>query len=372
MKNKVNIKEILTLAGTYISVCIGSGFATGQEIMQFFSAHGMISILSNTICMGIMAYCGASLLEIGNKKNLKSSNDIFEYLCGKHIGYLFKRFMPIFFFCSFVIMLSGAGASINQYYGISKNLGSLILAIITLCSVLLGINKVISILGNIGPIIAVISIGVGIVTISRNIDSFCMANEIIGTLNLTKAVDNWWMTAIIYSGLNLVIATPFLVGVGATATNKTNCIWGGILGGIVFMILPTTSLPAYPMLHIVSLHSFLYHGTMVYLGILINITHYIELNASDIRYYAGLVGIVCVLAYIINEVFDCNLMFISKNFPGTPLEILYNITGPFYTIIMSIAQMTLPFYIIRWGKNVPGTKCPVGKNVPGTKLTKEA
>ena len=240
MKNKVNIKEILTLAGTYISVCIGSGFATGQEIMQFFSAHGMISILSNTICMGIMAYCGASLLEIGNKKNLKSSNDIFEYLCGKHIGYLFKRFMPIFFFCSFVIMLSGAGASINQYYGISKNLGSLILAIITLCSVLLGINKVISILGNIGPIIAVISIGVGIVTISRNIDSFCMANEIIGTLNLTKAVDNWWMTAIIYSGLNLVIATPFLVGVGATATNKTNCIWGGILGGIVFMIAAMT------------------------------------------------------------------------------------------------------------------------------------
>ena len=221
MKNKVNIKEILTLAGTYISVCIGSGFATGQEIMQFFSAHGMISILSNTICMGIMAYCGASLLEIGNKKNLKSSNDIFEYLCGKHIGYLFKRFMPIFFFCSFVIMLSGAGASINQYYGISKNLGSLILAIITLCSVLLGINKVISILGNIGPIIAVISIGVGIVTISRNIDSF-------------------WMTAIIYSGLNLVIATPFLVGVGATATNKTNCIWGGILGGIVFMIAAMT------------------------------------------------------------------------------------------------------------------------------------
>ncbi|MCI9259820.1 MAG: hypothetical protein HFJ16_06230 [Romboutsia sp.] len=240
MKSKVNIKEILKLAGTYISVCIGSGFATGQEIMQFFSAHGMISILSNVICMGIMAYCGASLLEIGNQKNLKSSNDIFEYLFVKHIGKLFKSFMPIFFFCSFVIMLSGAGASINQYYGISKNIGSLILAIITLCSVLLGINKVISILGNIGPMIAIISIGVGIVTISRNIDSFCIADEIIGTLNITKAIDNWWMTAIVYSGLNLIIATPFLVGVGSTATNKKNCIWGGILGGIVFMIAAMT------------------------------------------------------------------------------------------------------------------------------------
>ena len=48
------------------------------------------------------------------------------------------------------------------------------------------------------------------------------------------------MTAIVYSGLNLIIATPFLVGVGSTATNKKNCIWGGILGGIVFMIAAMT------------------------------------------------------------------------------------------------------------------------------------
>ncbi|WP_296646899.1 YkvI family membrane protein [Romboutsia sp. 13368] len=240
MKNKSDIKEIFTLAGTYISVCIGSGFATGQEIMQFFSAHGMISILSNIICMGIMSYCGASLLKIGNKARLRSSSDIFTYLCGKHIGNLFKIFMPIFFFCSFIVMLSGAGASINQYYGISKNLGSMILAIITLVSVLLGINKVISILGNIGPMIAMISIGVGIVTIFRNIDSLHMANEIIGTLNMNKAVDNWWITGIVYSGLNLIIATPFLAGVGATASNKKNCIWGGVIGGIVFMVAAMT------------------------------------------------------------------------------------------------------------------------------------
>ena len=240
MKNKSNIKEIFTFAGTYISVCIGSGFATGQEIMQFFSAHGMISILSNVICMGIMSYCGASLLGIGNKVKLRSSNDIFTYLCGKYIGKIFKLLMPIFFFCSFVVMLSGAGASINQYYGVSKNLGSFILAILTLASVLLGINKVISILGNIGPMIALISIGVGIVTISRNLDSLYIANEVIGTLNMTKAVDNWWMTAIVYSGLNLIIATPFLTGVGATANNKSNCIWGGIIGGIVFTLAAVT------------------------------------------------------------------------------------------------------------------------------------
>ena len=85
---------------------------------------------------------------------------------------------------------------------------------------------------------------------------------------------------------------------------------------------------------------------MIYLGLLIDITHYIELNLSDIKYFATLVGSICVLAYIINKKFGSNLMFISQNFPGMPIEIIYNVTGRFYTLVMSIAQMTLPFYIV--------------------------
>lgn len=40
-------------------------------------------------------------------------------------------------------------------------------------------------------------------------------------------------------------------------------------------------------------------------------------------------------------------MFISNNFPGTPLEILYKITngGIGYSLMMIIVQMTTPFYI---------------------------
>ena len=40
-------------------------------------------------------------------------------------------------------------------------------------------------------------------------------------------------------------------------------------------------------------------------------------------------------------------MFISNNFPGTPIEILYKITkgGVLYSFIMVVTQMTIPFYI---------------------------
>lgn len=131
---------------------------------------------------------------------------------------------------------------------------------------------------------------------------------------------------------------------------------GGIVGGIIFIIAPTTTLPTYPMMHIVSLHSFLFHGIMLYLGILINVTKYIELQITDIKYYASLVGIVCILAYIINNIFDSNLMFISKEFKIAPIEILYNVTGSFYTIFACIGQMTLPFYTIFGMVNIMNKK----------------
>lgn len=122
---------------------------------------------------------------------------------------------------------------------------------------------------------------------------------------------------------------------------------GSIIGGIIFVIYPSTSLPIYPAFHFLSIHSFLFHGAMIYLGILLNKTNYVELKKQDVKYFAGLIGIMCIAALIINNIFDSNLMFISNNFPGTPIEILYKITngGILYNLIMIIAQMTLPFYI---------------------------
>ena len=165
--------------------------------------------------------------------------------------------------------------------------------------------------------------------------------------NVNNYVPLYYCSLLLYAGALASFAKGTLKRVG-----EVFLATGGIIGGIVFIIFPTTSLPSYPILHFVSLHSFLFHGIMVYLGILINATQYIELKASDIKYYAGLVGIVSVLAFIINNIFDSNLMFISKNFPRTPIEYIYKFTGPFFTPVVSIAQMTLPFYVIYGIKSI--------------------
>lgn len=159
--------------------------------------------------------------------------------------------------------------------------------------------------------------------------------------NINNYVPLYYCSLLLYAGALVSFAKGKLQRMG-----EVFLAVGGITGGLIFIIMPTTSLPTYPMFHIVSLHSFLFHGIMIYLGILVNVTNYITLKFTDIKYYASLVGIVCVLAYIMNNIFDSNLMFISKNFPGTPIEYIYKFTGKLFTPVVSICQMTLPFYTI--------------------------
>lgn len=159
--------------------------------------------------------------------------------------------------------------------------------------------------------------------------------------DLNNYVPLYYCSLLLYAGLLSSFAKNELKRMGDVFLAT-----GGIIGGVVFILYPSTSLPIYSAFHIVSLHSFLFHGIMIYLGLLINKTKYIKIQASDIKYYSILVGGICVLAYIVNTIFGSNLMFISQNFPGMPIEIIYNMTGRYFTLVMSLGQMVLPFYII--------------------------
>ncbi len=152
----------------------------------------------------------------------------------------------------------------------------------------------------------------------------------------------YYCSILLYAGLLSSFGRGTLKKVG-----DVSLATGAVVGGIVFIIYPSTSLPIYPAFHILSIHSFLFHGTMIYLGILVNKTNYVEIKKEDIKYFASLIGIMCIIALFVNNISNGNLMFISNNFPNTPMEILYRITngGILYSSIMIIIQMTIPFYI---------------------------
>lgn len=127
---------------------------------------------------------------------------------------------------------------------------------------------------------------------------------------------------------------------------------GGMIGGACFLICPNTSLPRYPVFHFISFHSFFLHGTMVFLGLLL-LTRLIRLRFSDLAYCAGLVSAMCLLAFLFNTIYSnitgtetANLMFMSRDFPGTPVHILYALTGKFFPVGMWLVQAFIPFLAV--------------------------
>ena len=162
-----------------------------------------------------------------------------------------------------------------------------------------------------------------------------------GVSAVNKYVPLYFCSLILYAG----IFSGFCKG----ALKKAGDVFlstGGIIAGLIFLISPLTSLTTYPAIHFISIHSFILHGTMVYIGMLMLITKYTIIEKNDIIYYSVLIVIISVIAYIVNLIFGSNLMFISQNYPGTFIEIIYNLTGKLFPIVMVIAQATLPFYIV--------------------------
>ncbi len=162
-----------------------------------------------------------------------------------------------------------------------------------------------------------------------------------GWYEVNKYIPLYFCSLILYAGLLSGFAKGKMRRIGDVFLST-----GAIVAGLIFLLYPLTSLPNYPLFHFISLHSFVLHGLMLYLGLLIHATKYIELKKEDIKYYASLILTISAVAYVFNHYTGGNLMFISQNFPGTFIEPIYNCTGLFFPIVMITVQAVLPFYVV--------------------------
>ncbi len=168
-------------------------------------------------------------------------------------------------------------------------------------------------------------------------------NLAIGNVNNPNSyIPLYYCSIVLYAG----IMSGFCHGRIQHAGDVFLCT-GSIVGGICYFIMPLTSLPNYPALHFISIQSILLHTIMIFMGLALLMTGCVQLHHRDIIPYAAMTLIVCAAALIINLCCGSNLMFISKNFLSTPIEIIYNLCpGILFPIVMCVGQATVPFYII--------------------------
>ncbi|MCW4465563.1 hypothetical protein OK351_08605 [Glutamicibacter sp. MNS18] len=234
---KTNYLRVLTYAGAIIAFLIGSGFATGQEIMQYFTSYGYWGVFgTGALVLVLMSYVAVEFFVVGNAKKFDKPSRIFHYYCGKYLGTFFDYFSILFVFLSFTVMVAGAGAVFEEHYGVSKHIGGIGLAVAVGISVWFGLKSLVDVIGKIGPLIVIVAITLGIVGIASNPGGISTGNDLVASLDLTRASSNWFLAGLSYVGFCMLWLAAFLTALGKTARSKREAASGGTLGAVAFSV----------------------------------------------------------------------------------------------------------------------------------------
>jgi uncharacterized membrane protein YkvI len=230
------IRYRLMLIMGYLGAVIGAGFASGQEIVQFFVRYGTYGMKGALIATGLFSICGGLLLYLAHKQKLANYQDMLGYLLGHKLGRVVDLLLAIFLFLGISTMLSASGAVFHEHLYLSKNLG-VFLAYILIVIVLVSGKKGLIISYNILVPVKIVLL----LIISGYAAFFVEGNHLeIYAVSLNSAGSwNWLIASILYVAYNFALAMVVLTEY-QTVTNTANgikgAIWGGlVLGGLVIM-----------------------------------------------------------------------------------------------------------------------------------------
>lgn len=237
---KVSWKRVLILAGAVIAFTIGSGFATGQEIIQYFTAYGTKSLLVIAVFAVAFLYYNFNFAKAGAEQKFERGNDVYKYFCGKYVGTFCDYYSTIFCYMSFWVMIGGAASTLHQEYGLPQWVGAVILTVLTILTVVGGLNSLVDAIGIVGPIIVVLCIGIGLITCISDGGNIAAGLEVIkegayegaaAGETIKNAGANWLISGLSYAGFVLLWFASFTAALGAK--NKKKDLNYGIIGGTI-------------------------------------------------------------------------------------------------------------------------------------------
>jgi len=226
--------SVLVIAATYIGTVVGAGFASGQEVLQFFGYFGRAGLAGLAVTAVLLAVFGYMILELGRRLKADSHLPIIRFAGGRWVGTLIDWVITVFLFGAVVTMGAGAGAIFAEQFGVPFFWGSLFMIASTLITVLLGISGVIRSISLVVPLLLAAVFGVAIYTIATDLPAL-MATLRSYSEPAQAPVPYWPLTAILYTSYNLVLAVAILAPLGAMAGHsrlKTGAILGGVGLGI--------------------------------------------------------------------------------------------------------------------------------------------
>lgn len=155
-----HVRLALQVGAVYIGTVVGAGFASGQEIMQFFTCFGREGIIT-LILSGLLFYIiAAAVMDVAARYNTYNYKDFMELIAGKRLGLAYDVLLTAFLLIVASIMFSGSGALFQESLKLPGIWGIVLMAALTLVIVIQDLTGLLRINSVIVPILFTVIISV--------------------------------------------------------------------------------------------------------------------------------------------------------------------------------------------------------------------
>ncbi|WP_066889528.1 YkvI family membrane protein [Clostridium nigeriense] len=230
---KDELSKIFQVAVVFIGTIVGAGLASGQEIKEFFTSYGVVSFIGIIVCGILYIVLGSIVSKISIKYKLNSYGDVIKVVSPNILGKITGAITTLYLISSASIILAGSGALINQFFGIPKIAGSLIMVALAIFFLLRDTNGLIEVNSFIVPTLIIT-----ITLITTLYFMFC--KDMVSFSQMTKISPQKTgiaLSTILYSGYNTLCSLGVLVPLSNQIRRPKTMFWGVTLGALGLVAL---------------------------------------------------------------------------------------------------------------------------------------
>ena len=225
--------KTLKVALALVGLTVGAGFASGQEVIQYFLSFGYWGIVGVAVAGLTIAVFSAWVYQLGSYYLADNHSVVFKSVSRPWLAKYMDITTMFTLFCIGFVMIAGAGSNLEQQFGFPTYVGSLIMVVLLLLSGFLDIDKLTNVISFITPLLIICLLGAFVITLGNMPDNIGSLNEIAQTNpHASGTFDNWLITALNYATLVMIMDTSMMLVFAGSHMNPAQAGKGGLLGGI--------------------------------------------------------------------------------------------------------------------------------------------
>lgn len=229
-------KYSLQIALAYMSVVIGGGFASGNEVLQFFTGYGLAGIAGSVVAAVLFAFLGMQIARISSVMQADSHKQVLYILFGEKAGFVVDVILSFFLYGVGVVMLAGAGSTLLQQFGLAPLFGSVLMTVLVVATLCLNVKGIVNLISAVMPFLLVMVVSITVYSIYTSTGTQAeltqVAEDIPVITFLGAEIPNWALSGLLYASFNIAVGFPMLAVIGGLTKQPKAASLGGMSGGL--------------------------------------------------------------------------------------------------------------------------------------------